>query len=413
MLGLFSRHDNDAGGQMRDADSAVGLVDVLTAGAASAHGVDADVVGLDVDVDLLGLGENGDGRSGCVDAAARLGRRNTLNAVDAGFKLQLGENALAGDGGDDLFVSAEIAFGDRNDFSFPAVQVGIAVVHAEEIGCEQGGLITAGTGADLDDGATLVGGVLRQQTEAHLLLQDRNSGLQRLELIAGHHRHLLVGAGVSGQRPEFLGLLFRSAQCVDRGNDGVEAGELLGELGVNSLTDTAVELGLDGLPALDQFFQFILRQCAHVGAGLGVSTPVITCPKGRGAVGRGASNPNRPQSAICPLKLSAMHGQLVSAARARVGRLDPGQPLAFGREQARKAVGSTAHVVGSRGREPPRHRLEDGRLRRDHAEHSQTDHGDDNGRLAEGRQYRGRHSPGRCRGRRIFPGGLVASRRRS
>src|SRR4029079_1699974 len=133
--------------------------------------------------DFLGLGQHGDGRRGCVDAAARLGRRNTLNAVDAGFKLQLGEDALAGNGGDDLLVSAEIAFRDRYDFSLPAVQVGIAVVHAEEIGSEQGGLIAAGASADLNDSATLVGGVLRQQTEAHLLLQDRDSGLQRLELI--------------------------------------------------------------------------------------------------------------------------------------------------------------------------------------------------------------------------------------
>jgi hypothetical protein len=43
---------------VHDAHGRLGLVDVLAAGAAGAHGVDAQVVGPDVDVDLLGLGQH-------------------------------------------------------------------------------------------------------------------------------------------------------------------------------------------------------------------------------------------------------------------------------------------------------------------------------------------------------------------
>jgi hypothetical protein len=58
---------------MRDADGRVGRVDRLAAGAGGAEGVDAEVLGFDLDVDLFGLGQHGDGDGGGVDAALRLG----------------------------------------------------------------------------------------------------------------------------------------------------------------------------------------------------------------------------------------------------------------------------------------------------------------------------------------------------
>ena len=86
VLRFLGRDDDDAGRQMRDAHGAIGLVDVLAAGAARAHGVDADVLGLDVDIDLLGLRQHGDGRRRSVDAPAALGRRNALHAMHAAIR---------------------------------------------------------------------------------------------------------------------------------------------------------------------------------------------------------------------------------------------------------------------------------------------------------------------------------------
>ena len=51
---LVLARDDDAGRQVRDADGGVGDVDVLAAGAARSVGVDAEVLLVDLDVDVLG-----------------------------------------------------------------------------------------------------------------------------------------------------------------------------------------------------------------------------------------------------------------------------------------------------------------------------------------------------------------------
>ena len=79
---------------MGDADRAVGGVDRLAAGAGRAVDVDPQVRVVDLDVDLLGLGQHRDGRRRGVDAAAALGHRHALDAVDAAFELQPREHAL-------------------------------------------------------------------------------------------------------------------------------------------------------------------------------------------------------------------------------------------------------------------------------------------------------------------------------
>ena len=68
---------------MRHAHGRIRLVDVLAAGTARTHRVDANVLGPDIDIDLLRLGEH---RYGCrrgVDPAARFSVGNALHAVHA------------------------------------------------------------------------------------------------------------------------------------------------------------------------------------------------------------------------------------------------------------------------------------------------------------------------------------------
>src|SRR5205085_7088444 len=91
--------DDEAGGKVGDADRAVGGVDRLAAGAGRAVDVDAQILVVDLDVDLFRLREHRDGRGGGVDAAPALGDGDALDAVDAAFDLQFGEHALAGDRG--------------------------------------------------------------------------------------------------------------------------------------------------------------------------------------------------------------------------------------------------------------------------------------------------------------------------
>src|SRR4029079_15417275 len=51
-------HHHDTGRDMGDADRGFGLVDVLAAGALRAHGLNPQIVVLDVDVDVLDLGQD-------------------------------------------------------------------------------------------------------------------------------------------------------------------------------------------------------------------------------------------------------------------------------------------------------------------------------------------------------------------
>src|SRR6202041_2020243 len=61
-------HHHDAGRKMGDADRRFGLVDVLAAGTLRAHGIDLEIVALDIDIDLLDLRQYRDRRRRGVDA---------------------------------------------------------------------------------------------------------------------------------------------------------------------------------------------------------------------------------------------------------------------------------------------------------------------------------------------------------
>ncbi len=73
---------------MGDPDRGVGGVDALPAGPRAPVHVDAQVVLVDRDVDLLGFGEHEHTRRRGVDAALRLGGGNPLHAVHAALVLQ-------------------------------------------------------------------------------------------------------------------------------------------------------------------------------------------------------------------------------------------------------------------------------------------------------------------------------------
>ena len=74
---------------MGDAHRRVRRVDVLAAGARRAHRVDADIFVADLDIDILGLRQDGDRRRRRMDAPLRLRIRHALHAVHAGFEFQL------------------------------------------------------------------------------------------------------------------------------------------------------------------------------------------------------------------------------------------------------------------------------------------------------------------------------------
>src|SRR3546814_3231529 len=123
---------------MGDAVRAVGRVDMLPARAAGPVDVDLQVIVVDRDVDLLGLGQHRDGRCAGVDTPAAFGNGDALDAVDAALEFELGEDALPRNAGDHLLVTADLGLIRRDDFDLPALRIGIAAVHAEQVAREPG-----------------------------------------------------------------------------------------------------------------------------------------------------------------------------------------------------------------------------------------------------------------------------------
>src|SRR6266404_4642992 len=154
--------DDEAAGNVGDAHGGVGGVHGLAAGTGGAKGVDAQILGFDFDVDVVGFGEHRHGCRGSVNAALLLGGGDALHAMHAAFVFQFGINLIALDGGDD-FLDSSLGRGRAfEDFDFPALRFGEAGVHAIEIAGEDAGFIAAGAGADFEDDAFFVVGIFGQ-----------------------------------------------------------------------------------------------------------------------------------------------------------------------------------------------------------------------------------------------------------
>src|ERR1700739_2937914 len=89
-----------------------------------------------------------------------------------------------------------------------------ARVHSEYLSREQGGLIAAGAGADLDDDVLLVVGILRQKKNLQILLDHRRAlfQLQKLFLCHGAQSRigLLASRVLSQRQPQDRGAVARS-----------------------------------------------------------------------------------------------------------------------------------------------------------------------------------------------------------
>src|SRR5262245_3322783 len=110
VLRFLGRHDDKAGWQMGDANGRIRLVDVLATGTTRPHGVDTDVLGADVEIDVLHFREHGDGRCRGMNAPARFRRGHALHAMHARFILEARKHTLAGNRSHDLLVAAERVF---------------------------------------------------------------------------------------------------------------------------------------------------------------------------------------------------------------------------------------------------------------------------------------------------------------
>ncbi len=138
--------------------------------------------------------------------------------MHAALPLHLRVNPLALDDGDHLFIAAHAGFGHRQYLDLPAVLLGKALVHAEDLGGKERGLIAAGAGADFQDYILLVVGVCGQEQHLDLFFQSRLTRRERGDFFLGHGAQLRVGLGEHGAGlGQPLAHLLQFAELHDRG----------------------------------------------------------------------------------------------------------------------------------------------------------------------------------------------------
>ena len=114
-----------------------------------------------------------------------------------------------------------------HDLGLPAPELSIAQVHPEQIAGEQGGLVSAGAGPNLQIHVAGVGRVCRKQQDLELALEARSPTLSRIDLFLRELAHVGVGAGEDLTR-----LLYRVHRRVvlhEALDDRAQLGMLLGE----------------------------------------------------------------------------------------------------------------------------------------------------------------------------------------
>src|SRR6266568_817809 len=224
---ILALHDQ-AGGEMGDAHGAIGGVHALAARALRAEDVDPQVFLLDLDVHLLGFGEDGDGRRGRVDATLRFSHRHALHPVHPRLVTERAVHARPPGGEDRLLQPAEVPLGEGNDFDLPALPLGKSGVHAEQLRGEQRRLVPPGAGADFHDRIAVVQRIARREQLGELVAEPLDLGAQALHIGARELRQL--GVPVLEHLARLCELRFEPREAVVHLADLVEPRVLAPEL---------------------------------------------------------------------------------------------------------------------------------------------------------------------------------------
>ena len=166
---LLLAGDDDARRQVRQAHRRVRLVHVLAAGAAGAVGVDAQVLVLDLDVDVVvDLRDGLDGRERRLAALVGVERGDAHKAVDAALGLEHSEGVWAFDLEVDVLVAGLLALLRVVFLDLPALALGVALVHPVEHRDPVAGLGAALAGVELHEHVAGVELAAEERLEAEL-----------------------------------------------------------------------------------------------------------------------------------------------------------------------------------------------------------------------------------------------------
>jgi hypothetical protein len=142
---------------------------VLAPGTGGPVDVHLEIVRVDLDLDLLRLGQDGHGGGRGVDPPLRLGFRDPLHAVSSGLVLEDRIRAFALDGKGDLLEAADFGRRLREHLGPEATLLRVAGQHLKQVAREQRSFVAARACPDLDQDVLRVVRVLLHGRQANLL----------------------------------------------------------------------------------------------------------------------------------------------------------------------------------------------------------------------------------------------------
>ena len=178
---------------MRKAHRGISRIDALAAGTGGTKRVDANILGFELDLHLIGFRQHGHRDRGGVDAPLLLCLRHTLDPMHAAFVLQLAVNPFAADQRSDIFQTAYRGFARRSYFHLPSAGFREARIHAEDFFGEQSGFVAAGSGANFEHDVAFVVGIFRQQQNLQLFFDLGQLRRQFQNLVGRHLAEIGVG----------------------------------------------------------------------------------------------------------------------------------------------------------------------------------------------------------------------------
>ena len=132
--------------------------------------------------------------------------------------LSFANTPLPDDARDDLAESAEIGRRFGHHLHLPALALGVARVHAEQVAGEERRLVAAGARADLQEDVALVVRIARQQHRLQLAADAREPFLGALPLLFRERLHLRIVGQLGGRRQ--VGL--RTRVIAEARDDGID-----------------------------------------------------------------------------------------------------------------------------------------------------------------------------------------------
>jgi hypothetical protein len=128
------------------------------------------------------------------------------------------EYAPAHDSDDHFLVPADLGRALGDHFRGPAVALGKAHVHPQQVAGEQTGLVTAGACTDLEKDVAVIVRVLGQQQPLQVGFQRFDASARGVYLLLGKRLHVRVGQHLLG--PGEVGM--RAQELVEPGNHRLE-----------------------------------------------------------------------------------------------------------------------------------------------------------------------------------------------